>query len=79
MAMSSAASSASNRGWGTHVPPLTTAATSVRRPIVWKRGMTPRTASPGRPPVCSRCATEEACSARCVRGTPFGRPVVPEV
>jgi hypothetical protein len=51
----------------------------VRSPIVWNIGITPSTTSPWRCCVCTVCATAAACSARCVRGTPFGLPVVPDV
>ena len=79
VATSSAASAGSKRACGTHVPAAITLATSVRTPIVWKSGMTPSVTSPGRPPVWMRWATAAACSAAWVRGTPFGRPVVPDV
>ncbi len=48
-------------------------------PIVWYSGMTPSVRSPGRSSSCTSCASAAERSARCERGTPFGRPVVPEV
>ena len=54
-------------------------ASSVRSPIVWNIGITPSTTSRGRCWVWITWAVAAACSARCVRGTPLGRPVVPEV
>ena len=47
--------------------------------MVWNSGITPSVTSPGRCWVWMTWATVAACSARWVRGTPFGRPVVPEV
>ncbi|MCY1384090.1 hypothetical protein D9M69_722960 [compost metagenome] len=72
-------SSALNLAWGTQVPAATTLARRDRSPMVWNIGMTPRDTAPVGWPVWIRWATAAECSALCVRGTPLGFPVVPEV
>ncbi len=47
--------------------------------MVWKNGMTPRQESPCRYWFCAMWEIAAVSSLRWLRGTPLGRPVVPDV